>query len=87
VAVATKLGRRIVKTFKCPLCGGTFELYSDLTSYDVHEEIYEQVHRYVCDTCALTSDWAFIEEEAERNLEKLLNRFSPLMRVRKPEPK
>ena len=76
-----------MKTFKCPVCGGTFELQFDLASYDYREETYERVHRYVCNSCALTSDWAFIEEEAERNLEKLLNRFSPLMRVRKPEPK
>jgi hypothetical protein len=70
-----------VKTFKCPVCGGTFELQSDLAFYDYHEATYEQVHYYVCDTCALTSDWQYIEDEARKKLESLIRRFPPIMRV------
>lgn len=70
-----------MKTFKCPVCGGTFELQSDLAFYDYHEATYEQVHYYVCDTCALTSDWQYIEDEARKKLEALIRRFPPLMRV------
>jgi hypothetical protein len=81
MAVATELERRIVKTFKCPVCGGTFELQFDLASYDYREATYEQVYYYVCDTCALTSDWQFIEDEARKKLEALIRRFPPLMRV------
>lgn len=67
MALATELERRIVKTFKCPVCGGTFELQFDLASYDYREATYEQVYYYVCDTCALTSDWQFIEDEARKS--------------------
>lgn len=60
---------------------GTFELQFDLASYDYREETYERVHRYVCNSCALTSDWQFIEDEARKKLEALIRRFPPLMRV------
>lgn len=60
---------------------GHLELQFDLASYDYREATYEQVYYYVCDTCALTSDWQFIEDEARKKLEALIRRFPPLMRV------
>jgi len=67
------------------LCGGTFDLFSDLYDWDSSCGNYNSVHRYVCDKCGLTSFWDTTEKGALKELKELINRFPPIMRVQEED--
>lgn len=70
-----------IKDIKCPVCGSFFELDISLSYYDHHDVNFKDAYRYVCNDCALTSDWGRDKEEAENELRNLIAKFPPIMRL------
>lgn len=62
-----------MKKLKCPLCGGSFELFDEGIS----------TYLYQCLDCPLASEVSCTEDGALENAEELVSKFPPIMRVQK----
>lgn len=60
-----------MKTFKCPICGGSFELFEEGAN----------IYLYQCMDCSLASSVGYTEKEALEEAEKLISQFPPIMKV------
>ena len=60
-----------MKTPKCPLCGGSFELFEEGAN----------IYLYQCLDCPLASSVSYTEKGALENAKELISKFPPIMRV------
>lgn len=60
-----------MKTPKCPLCGGSFELFEEGAN----------IYLYQCLDCPLASSVSYTEKGALENAKELISKFPPIMRL------
>lgn len=60
-----------MKTLRCPLCGGSFELFEEGAN----------IYLYQCLDCPLASSVSYTEKGALENAKELISKFPPIMRV------
>lgn len=60
-----------MKTLRCPLCGGSFELFEEGAN----------IYLYQCLDCPLASSVSYTEKGALENAKGLISMFPPIMRV------
>ena len=58
-------------TPKCPLCGGSFELFEEGAN----------IYLYQCLDCPLASSVSYTEKGALENAKELISKFPPIMRL------
>ena len=60
-----------MKNLKCPLCGGSFELFEEGAN----------IYLYQCLDCPLASSVSYTEKGALENAKELISKFPPIMRI------
>lgn len=60
-----------MKTLRCPLCGGSFELFEEGAN----------IYLYQCLDCPLASSVSYTEKGALENAKELISKFPPIMRL------
>lgn len=60
-----------METYKCPLCGGSFELFEEGAN----------IYLYQCLDCPLASSVSYTEKGALENAKELISKFPPIMRI------
>lgn len=70
-----------MKKLKCPLCGFEIRLQSDVVYDDSYTGGYVEVYYYECIKCPLTTTPVYSAEDAEEDVEDLISKFPPIMRL------
>lgn len=60
-----------MKNLKCPLCGGSFELFEEGAN----------IYLYQCLDCPLASSVSYTGKGALENAKELISKFPPIMRI------